>query len=84
HEGCKKALTEHFTIEPVHTGEEGAHVKLDVGFDPHSIRLTGNVVGEPPFTGTLAHRGWRCTEVRLPKMSEGHDAAVVAPAEVEL
>ena len=31
-----------------------------------------------------AHRGWRVREVKLPKMAEGHDPTIVAPAEVEL
>lgn len=84
HDGCKKALDEHFSIEAVHEKDEGSSVKVEKGFDAHSIRLTGNVVGEAPFTGELTHRGWRCTEVRLPKMSEGHDPKVLAPAEVEL
>lgn len=84
HDGCKKALDEHFSIEPVHEEDEGSSVKVEKGFDAHSIRLTGNVVGEAPFTGELTHRGWRCSEVRLPKMSEGHDPKVLAPAEVEL
>lgn len=84
HDGCKKAIDEHFSIEPVHAKDEGSSVKVEKGFDAHSIRLTGNVVGEAPFTGELTHRGWRCTEVRLPKMSEGHDPKVLAPAEVEL
>lgn len=84
HEGCKKALDEHFTIEPVHPSEEGARVKIEAGFDAREIRLTGNVVGDPPHSGELTHRGWKCIEVRLPKMSEGHAPNVIAPAEVEL
>ncbi len=84
HDGCKKALDEHFSIEPVHEKDEGSSVKVEKGFDAHAIRLTGNVVGEAPFTGELTHRGWRCSEVRLPKMSEGHDPKILAPAEVEL
>jgi delta 1-pyrroline-5-carboxylate dehydrogenase len=54
------------------------------GFDAAAVRLTGNVVGQPPFTGTLTHRGWRVTEIRLPRLAEGHDVRVLAPAEVEL
>jgi len=46
--------------------------------------LTGNVVGQPPFTGTLMHRGWRVARITLPKLAEGHDTRVLAPAEVEL
>ena len=59
-------------------------MKVEEGFDAQAIRLTGNVVGEPPHRGELTHRGWRVTEVTLPKMSEKHDAHVIAPAEVEL
>lgn len=84
HEGCRKVLKEHFTIEPIRTESEGSRVTLVEGFDASAIRLTGNVVGKPPFLGRVAHRGWRATEIRLPKLAEGHDAKVIAPAEVEL
>ena len=84
HEGCARVLKEHFTISPVRTELEGARVTLAEGFDAASVRLTGNVVGKAPFTGTLSHRGWRATEVRLPQLAEGHDARILAPAEVEL
>ncbi|MDQ3032000.1 MAG: DUF2760 domain-containing protein [Myxococcota bacterium] len=84
HEGCRKALREHVPMEPIRSEDEGAKVTLAKGYDAKSIRLTGNVTGEPPFTGTVAHRGWRATEVKLPKMAEGHDARVIAAAEVEL
>ncbi len=84
HEGCKKAIDEHFTIEAIHPDEEGETVSVAEGYDPKSIRLTGNVVGEPPHEGELTHRGWRVSDVRLPQMSEKHDPSVIAPAEVEL
>jgi hypothetical protein len=57
---------------------------LNEGFDAAAIRLAGNVVGKAPFHGSLSHRGWRAAAVRLPKLAEGHDASVLAPAEVEL
>jgi hypothetical protein len=84
HEGCKKALHQHFTLEAVRSEPEGTRVTLSQGFDASAVRLTGNVVGQPPFTGNLAHKGWRVTEVRLPKVAAGHDLSVIAPAEVEL
>jgi len=84
HEGCKKALDEHLTIEPVRSEEEGAKVTLEAGFDAGAVRLTGNVVGEAPFTGTLSHRGWRATKIELPKLAKDHDAKVLMAAEVEL
>ncbi|MBS0510991.1 MAG: DUF2760 domain-containing protein [Proteobacteria bacterium] len=84
HEGCRKVLREHFSIEPVRPEAEGSRVTLAEGFDAASIRLTGNVVGSPPFAGSLGHRGWRVTDSRLPKLAQGHDASVIAQAEVEL
>lgn len=84
HEGCARVLREHFTIEPVRGEAEGARVTLEEGFDAASVRLTGNVVGQAPFKGTLSHRGWRATRVQLPQLAEKHDARVLAPAEVEL
>lgn len=84
HEGCRKVLREHFTMRPVRDEAEGSAITLDEGFDAAAIRLSGNVVGKPPFRGTLGHRGWKVTQTRLPKLAEGHDAAIVAPAEVEL
>ena len=84
HEGCKKTLRQHFTIEPVRTEAEGSRVSLEEGFDSSAVRLTGNVVGQAPFNGSLTHRGWRVSEARLPQVATGHDLSIVAPAEVEL
>jgi hypothetical protein len=84
HEGCRKVLREHVQLEAVRAEAEGARLTLAAGFDAAAVRLTGNVVGQPPFTGTLMHRGWRAIEIKLPKLAEGHDPRVLAPAEVEL
>jgi len=84
HEGCARVLREHFTIETVRSENEGSRITLNEGFDAASVRLTGNVVGKAPFTGTLSHRGWRAAKVTLPQLAESHDARVLAPAEVEL
>ncbi len=84
HEGCRKVIRDYLHIEPVREEAEGTRVTLPVGFDAASVRLTGNVVGQPPFTGALMHRGWRVRQITLPKLAEGHDVRVLAPAEVEL
>ena len=84
HEGCAKVLREHFTLAPVRPEAEGSRITLNDGFDARAIRLTGNVVGQAPFQGVLSHRGWRAGEVRLPKLADSHDSAVLAQAEVEL
>ena len=84
HAGCRKVLREHFTLAPVRSEAEGSRVTLAAGFDAAAVRLTGNVVGQAPFTGTLGHRGWRVTEARLPQLTDDNAAAVLAQAEVEL
>lgn len=84
HAGCRRVLRQHLSIAPVREEAEGSSVTLMKGFDPASVRPTGNVVGEPPFTGSLVHRGWRAVEVRLPQVASSHDVHVLAAAEVEL
>ena len=84
HEGCAKVLREHFTLTPVRPEAEGSRLTLPAGFDARAVRLTGNVVGQAPFNGTLCHRGWRVSETRLPRLAEGFDVTVLAQAEVEL
>lgn len=84
HEGCRKVLRDNFTISPVRAEAEGSRITLAEGFDAAAIRITGNVVGQPPFKGSLTHRGWRVDETRLPKLASGHELRIVAPAEVEL
>lgn len=84
HQGCSKAINEHFTLAAVSQDAEGNRVTLNPGFDAASFRLTGNIVGQAPFSGTLVHKGWQVTDLRLPKLTEGHNANIIAPAEVEL
>ena len=84
HEGCNKAINEYFTLDTVRSDQEGSKVTLEKGFDAAKVRLTGNIVGQAPFTGTLIHKGWQVTDIRLPKMTEGHNAKIIAAAEVEL
>ncbi|MDO9103842.1 MAG: DUF2760 domain-containing protein [Methylovulum sp.] len=84
HDGCNKALNEHFSLAPVRNEQEGTKLTLQAGFDASRVRLTGNIVGQAPFTGTLIHKGWQVTRVSLPKLAQGYDAAIVAAAEVEL
>jgi hypothetical protein len=84
HDSLKKALSEHVTLVRVRSESEGARISVPKGFSASELRLVGNVVGEPPFSGTLNHAGWRATRIELPKLSDGHDVHVLAPAEVEL
>ena len=84
HEGSKKTINDYFSLQPLRSEEEETRITLESGFNASEIRLTGNVVGEAPFTGTLVHRGWKASSTKLPKLAPGHDTSIIAPAEVEL
>ena len=84
HEGCVKAVKEHFSLKQIRQEQEGSKITLQEGFDPSRVRLTGNIVGKAPFTGTLIHRGWEVTDIRLPKLTKDHNVNIIASAEVEL
>ena len=84
HEGCRKVLREHFAVQPVRSEAEGSRITLQAGFDAAAVRLTGNGVGQAPFTGTLGHRGWQVTQVKLPQLTDTQAAKIIAQAEVEL
>jgi hypothetical protein len=84
HSGCRKALRGAFDIVRIRDEAEGASITVPEGFDGRSVKLTGNVRGSAPYRGVLRHAGWRVKGVRLPEVVKGHDATVIAPAEVEL
>ncbi|MEN9797457.1 MAG: hypothetical protein RL653_1153 [Pseudomonadota bacterium] len=84
HEGCRRVLKQYLVLAPARAEGEGTRVTLPPGFDAQRVRLTGNVTGNPPFTGTVKHHGWVAAEVKLPDVAEGLDARVLQPAEVEL
>ncbi|ATB41633.1 hypothetical protein CYFUS_007101 [Cystobacter fuscus] len=84
HEGCRKVLRQYLALEPVLPQNEGDSVQVPAGFDAQRIRLTGNVAGQPPYSGSLKHKGWVITSVTFPSTSPALDPRVLAPAEVEL
>lgn len=85
HAGCKQALNEHVSLNPIYDADEGAQITVEAGFDAAATRLTGAISGQPPFTGVLRHRGWRVVKMELPQLSPGQEKDwVLAPAEVEV
>ncbi len=82
---CRKTLQRMFELQPLLDQPEASPVEVPSGYDPNRFKVTGQVVGEPPFRGQLVHSGWRATTCQLPTWSGTDDAAlVVAPAEVEV
>lgn len=84
HAKSQAVLKKHVVLEPVLGQEEGSCVTVPVGFDPASVRLVGNVSGQPPFNGTLQHAGWKVKSHTIPKPPEAQDEFILMPAEVEL
>ena len=56
---CQDSLNRYMKPIAIIDRNEGEEITVEAGFDPAAIKLTGNVSGEPPFKGTLQHRGWR-------------------------
>ncbi len=84
HQDCKDALHEHVTLAPVIPEQEGQTVMVPTGFDASEFRLTGRILGDPPYHGILQHSGWKVTRIHLPGQPKGRESAIIAPAEVEI
>ena len=85
HEGCNEALAETVVLEPIFQTPEGGTVTIEPNFDSRAIRLVGSVANDPPFTGTLRHKGWRASSISLPERTgERDDEMIIAAAEVEV
>jgi hypothetical protein len=85
HRDCAAVVDRLFALVPIVAQEEGTATEVPSGFDSGRFQLTGNVAGDPPFHGRLAHHGWEATKCEVPAWSgKEASARVVAPAEVEL
>lgn len=84
HSNCQKTIAKYIHPQAVLKEEEGSEIEIPIGFDPISIKLTGNVVGDPPFKGIVRHRGWKTKKFELPVLSENQNPLIIAPAEVEI
>ena len=85
---CARVLN---SLEPILAREapdlllvQGDTTTVPKGFDPSAVRVVGNVTGEPPFTGSINHPGWRVKELKLAAPPEGADEFVLQPAEVQI
>ena len=84
HANCVQIVREYLDPRPIMTQAEGERVTVEVDFDPGAIKLTGKVVGKPPFSGIIRHKGWQVGKIKLPTLSGRQNAEIIAPAEVEL
>ena len=80
-----KVIQRMFALQPLATVGDGESMSTPEKFDPAEFRLTGNVTGDPPFNGNVAHHGWKATKCEVPSWS-GQDSSkmIVAPVELEI
>jgi uncharacterized protein DUF2760 len=83
HDQCRDAIARYVTLQPVIDGVEGTFTQAPTK-DPNVVKFVGNVPAQPPSGGLLRHKGWRATKVDLPALGVKQDAAVLAPAEIEI
>jgi hypothetical protein len=84
HQGCRQIIQEYFKISPVSDAQEGTQVTVPVGYATDQYRVVGKLSGDPPFTGTLLHKGWKTEFVKLPRIVTSGRLPSIAPAEVEI
>ena len=83
HDQSREALGRYVTLSPVIDSVEGTYTKTPGG-DPTAVKFIGNVPAGTPAGGVLRHKGWRATKVDLPALPAKQDAAIIAPAEIEI
>jgi hypothetical protein len=83
HAGCRQTLQQYVTLTPAVDAAEGASISVAAGTDAATVKVMGNVAGQPPFTGIVRHRGWIASHLELPPIPASA-RLVVAPAEVEV
>ena len=85
HQGCRSVLEQSFAISPVCESAEGAIISVPVSYRGDEYRLSGSLSGNPPFAGTVLHRGWKTAHVKLPRTVVPDGLLPnIAPAEVEV
>lgn len=84
HGECKKTIEELVTVRPIMEQNEGGTFTVPAGYDPSQIKIVGKIIGEPPFTGIIVHRGWKAHKKSLPKKSGEQFNDILAAAEIEV
>jgi hypothetical protein len=83
HDQCRDSMARYVTLQPVIDGVEGTFAKA-ASSDANVVKFVGNVPAKPPAGGTLRHKGWRAVKIDLPALGPRQDAAIIAPAEIEI
>lgn len=82
HDQCRDSIARYVTLQPVIDGVEGTFTQAP-SKDP-GVKFIGNVPAKPPSGGILRHKGWKAAKIDLPALPARQDAAILAPAEIEI
>ena len=82
---ARKAIDRIFEIQPLTSLAEGETMQTESEVDAGQIRLVGNVEGDAPFEGAIAHHGWRASKCDIPTWNGTAESnLVIAPIELEV
>ncbi len=87
HQGCREVVNDAFSPQPVASAPENSTITLEAGYNAEEFRLVGKVDGKTPQSGKVVHKGWRASQVKLPRRHHnGKDLShsVIVPAEVSV
>lgn len=84
HEECGKCLEDLVTVRPLMEEGEGDKITIPQGYDSSKIKVVGKIIGNPPYTGILIHKGWKAHKRSLPKKIGDQTTDVICPAEIEI
>lgn len=89
HDQCRESLDRYVRLAPVIDGVEGTFTRIDTAAsyakDPSALKLIGNVPADGKVSGgILRHKGWKAERMELPALPSSQNAAIVAPAELEV
>ncbi len=83
HDQARESLGRYVKLQPVIDNVEGTFTRSGP-LDPNAVKFIGNVPAGTPTGGILRHRGWKAAKVDLPALPTKQDAAILAPAEIEI
>lgn len=69
HQGIRDVFVSTTGVRPLHKGLEGEVIKINENDDFSMYKMLGTGTGNPPFSGTVVHRGWIAEKLVIPKSS---------------
>ncbi len=69
HQGVREVFDNTMNIKSIHNGAEGEKISFNDEVDFSTYKLIGTGTKKPPFSGTVAHKGWKAGKISIPNIS---------------